>query len=1284
MTIKRTAVGRIGLAFAAFVLYGSLMPWRLRWRSFDAAYASYLGLAEHAQLRFSFNDFATNLAIFAVLALLWSASLSTRPGSRWRHVAFVLAGSSLFSAGIEFAQLYVPQRTSSIHDWVANSLGAAIGAGAWAVAGRRLAAFIAQASPANAPRPLGSDAAQRAVVVAALPYFIVLGAAGHWYSAPWLGLHEATARAAEVSLLPFFYHQEASTLIALASMLWQVLLYAPLGAGLRVLTTSATVDTSMRPAVAAAVGAGVAVVLEGGRLFVAGQHPDLGNVVVAALAAAGGFMLWPTLRALYGRAVAPRRRGVEPAASAPRNVPSPAGRVLALGLGALVIAALLKFPVLQGALVAALLLYTVVLLRWPWAWRWVLPAALPVLDLAPLSGWFFLDEFDLLVLTTLAVSLWQSANGPRERPAVGLGAWLWAALAGSVALGTLLGTLPLQALDANAFASYHSHYNALRIGKGFLWAFVLIRLLRPAVGEPFDAGKHLTGGILAGLAGATALAVWERQAYPGLLDFSNVHRVGAFFSSMHNGGSHIEAYFVMAMPFLLAAAYVTKNTLLRLLGAALFVAATYVLMVTFARGGYAALGLSMLVAVGLFGRIAHLDRRRRFLGGVAVGMAVAGALAGAVVSGGFAQQRLASSAGDLDVRTAHWREALRIMDPGLVTQLFGMGLGRFPETYYYRNQEHKAPATFRYERDPGGAHLKLGSGEVVYVEQFVDVRPQRSYRLALDLRSAQGPAHVNVLLCARTYFISYGWESATFTTAATTATSASAGWSHHEVTIRSNELGAGGWLSRRPVKLGLENAAPGTTVDVRKVSLNDADGQNLVRNGDFSNGSDHWFFSSNFNHLPWHIKNLWVGLYFDLGWFGVAAFALLLLHALRDLAGTAWRGSPYAAAAFASAVGFLCVGLFDSLFDAPRLTTLFLLVLAAFGSAGRAGRAVDRVAAVIGSSGRAAAAAPQPAMVMPLESSGALPLAAGVTVVALLAASVPHLPGVPYNVRALLNPYHPFVAPVVLAVFVFWAAGVPMLTARWLATGRRAGLLFPAAVGLHAVVAWALLREAVLPAMIHKVVGSPVLGWPWDWETLLRFSAVQAALFLLLTGGCVIERVVMQKSNRRALLIWLCWAACLLPPLHYAIVVQAATDNLTELMAGGGSVGSSLMLALWCVLVGATGALFADGRPGRRVTAGLRVCVAASSIALGYVILWLGLESDVQKYGASFSALQFLLSADRQSYASAWELGLRYALFHAGAIGLIALVQLPFSRFGATPLYGRAPIRAARRTRRAQ
>ncbi|MDE2276607.1 MAG: hypothetical protein KGK09_09945, partial [Burkholderiales bacterium] len=600
---------------------------------------------------------------------------------------------------------------------------------------------------------------------------------------------------------------------------------------------------------------------------------------------------------------------------------------LAVALAALVAGTLLRFPVAPGLLAVAFTAYAAALLRWPSAWLWVLPAALPVLDLAPLSGWFMFDEFDLAVLVTVAALLWRAPA--RHRPPLApLTVAAWSLFALSVLVSAAIGLLPLTPLDANAFASYYSHYNALRVGKGFVWAFWLLWLTRRAGLARADLERPLTGGIVIGLAGATALALWERIVFPGLLDFSQDYRVGAFFSGMHTGGSDVEATLVLTMPFVLAAAWATRRAWVRLGCGLLFGAASYVLMVTYARGGWGAGFVALALAGALFVRSARRQGARRRAGWVAGAVALALVLGAAVGAGRFAQQRLASSAPDLGVRLTHWRETLEMMDPGWVTDAFGMGLGRFPETYYFRNRDGDEPATFRYAADAGGSYLKLGSGRTLYVEQLVDVRPRQRYRLALDLRAAGAAASLNVLVCARTYFVGYGCQSATLATGGAAAAGA---WVHRTATIDSHGLGAGPWLWRRPVKLSLENATPGTTLDVRDVALVGEDGVDLVRNGSFAGGRDHWFFSSTFNHLPWHVKNLWLGLYFDQGWLGVVAFGLLLLQALAGLARAAWRGSPGAIAALAAVVGFVLVGLFGSLFDAPRLSLLFLLVLGGFG-----------------------------------------------------------------------------------------------------------------------------------------------------------------------------------------------------------------------------------------------------------------------------------------------------------------------------------------------------------------
>jgi len=66
---------------------------------------------------------------------------------------------------------------------------------------------------------------------------------------------------------------------------------------------------------------------------------------------------------------------------------------------------------------------------------------------------------------------------------------------------------------------------------------------------------------------------------------------------------------------------------------------------------------------------------------------------------------------------------------------------------------------------------------------------------------------------------------------------------------------------------------------------------------------------------------------FETGWLGLAAMALLLLAAAAVLLGRALHGQLAAAVTLAALAGAMMVGLFDSLTDVPRLTTLLLLII---------------------------------------------------------------------------------------------------------------------------------------------------------------------------------------------------------------------------------------------------------------------------------------------------------------------------------------------------------------------
>jgi hypothetical protein len=272
------------------------------------------------------------------------------------------------------------------------------------------------------------------------------------------------------------------------------------------------------------------------------------------------------------------------------------------------------------------------------------------------------------------------------------------------------------------------------------------------------------------------------------------------------------------------------------------------------------------------------------------------------------------------MRTRHWARTIDMMDKDLTTALFGMGLGSFPKTFLFKNRD-VVSATFSYEREDGNGFLRLGSGKTLYLDQRVPVVAGESYTLSLDLRSADPEAKLTVPLCEKSVQHSFRCKFASFQRGA-----AATGWEHREIKVESGQVGSGPRPLPRPVALSIANARLGSVVDVDNVRLLDESGLDLIANGDFSGGGSRWYFSAD-EHLPWHIDNLWVQILFEQGWAGVVALTIAVLISLRHLAIGMWRGDLFSGTLLAALGGFLLVGLTESLFDGPRVTTLFFLLL---------------------------------------------------------------------------------------------------------------------------------------------------------------------------------------------------------------------------------------------------------------------------------------------------------------------------------------------------------------------
>ncbi len=302
----------------------------------------------------------------------------------------------------------------------------------------------------------------------------------------------------------------------------------------------------------------------------------------------------------------------------------------------------------------------------------------------------------------------------------------------------------------------------------------------------------------------------------------------------------------------------------------------------------------------------------------------------AILGGGvYLRDRMATVSEDLGTRFTHWRQGISMLHttPEL---LLGKGAGRFVADRFFEGPAEDHTGDYRLQANGGRPYLVLTGGHEInsFGQQFrvtQRISPPEGMTTATGRAHAAKDLNLMVEICAKHLLYA---EECSVQRVRIKGEADPKVWQDFKVDLAMGRGAAmrGSWLAPRLITFSVSIETPDALLDIDDLQLTDARGP-LLSNGSFADGMSHWFFSSDRNHLPWHIKNLGLHVLFEQGIIGVTLFAVLLLLALWRLSFGRGKDQALAPPLAGALVGFVCVGAFDSLLDVPRVGFVFFALL---------------------------------------------------------------------------------------------------------------------------------------------------------------------------------------------------------------------------------------------------------------------------------------------------------------------------------------------------------------------
>ncbi len=243
-------------------------------------------------------------------------------------------------------------------------------------------------------------------------------------------------------------------------------------------------------------------------------------------------------------------------------------------------------------------------------------------------------------------------------------------------------------------------------------------------------------------------------------------------------------------------------------------------------------------------------------------------------------QRFETINKDLQGRFSHWSNVINSANWNFSSSMFGQRAGSYPLNYAISYPDFIFNVgSIAVKTKNESSVLVLGGGDDMKLGQRILLQPNTNYQFTLKAKTHK-KALFYLAYCERNILTQQAYNPNCVNNILTIHPTHD--WHSYTINFNSKTIGNRHYIERKPTLLFIQNKSLGSALEIQKISLTGI-GQRfeLIKNNEFNYGLDQWFFYDDFQHLPWHIKNMALEVFYNSGTIGLIVVILIFIQAFR-------------------------------------------------------------------------------------------------------------------------------------------------------------------------------------------------------------------------------------------------------------------------------------------------------------------------------------------------------------------------------------------------------------------